>query len=58
MLIDNKKFNIDGIRIVVYGLVKVVRERLHIELMFIDSDIAPIVNIGSLVDNLAKTSEE
>ena len=57
-MIDDKKFDIDGIRIVVYGLVEVVRERLYIELMFADSDIVPAVNIGSLADNLAETSKE
>jgi hypothetical protein len=57
-LINNKKFDIDGICTVVYGLVEAVRERLHIELMFIDDDIVPIVDIGSLVDNLAETSKE
>jgi hypothetical protein len=57
-LINDKKFNIDGIRIVVYGLVKAVKERLHIELMFADEDIVPAVDIGLLVDNLAKISEE
>jgi hypothetical protein len=57
VLIDDKKFDIDGIYIVVYGLVKAVRERLHVELMFIDNDTVPIVDIGSLVDNPAKTSK-
>jgi hypothetical protein len=57
VLIDNKKFDIDGIRIVVHGLVEAVKERLHVELMFVDNDIVPVVNIGSLVDNPAKTSE-
>lgn len=47
----------DGIRIVVYGLVEVVKERLHIELMFADDDTVPVVDIGSLVDNPAETSE-
>jgi hypothetical protein len=56
-LIDNKKFDIDSIHMVVYGLVEVVKERLHIELMFADEDTVPIVDIGSLVDNLAETSE-
>jgi hypothetical protein len=46
VLIDNKKFDIDSICIVVYGLVKVVKERLHIELMFADKDIVPTVDIG------------
>ena len=58
VLIDDKKFDIDSIRIVVHGLVEVVKERLQVELMFVDKDIVPIVDIGSLVDNLAKTSEE
>lgn len=57
VLIDNKKFDVDGIYIVVYGLVEVVKERLYIKLMFADNDIVPIVDIGSLVDNPAKTSE-
>jgi hypothetical protein len=57
VLINDKKFDIDGIHIVVHGLVKVVRERLHVELMFTDDDTVPVVDIGSLVDNLAKTSE-
>jgi hypothetical protein len=56
-LIDNKKFDMDGIYIVVHGLVKAVKERLHVELMFADNDIVPAVDIGSLVDNLAETSE-
>jgi hypothetical protein len=57
VLIDEKKFDIDGIHTVVHGLVKAVRERLHVELMFADDDTVPVVNIGSLVDNPAKTSE-
>ena len=57
MLIDDKKFDIDGIRIVVYGLVEVVRERLYIKLIFVDNNVVPTVNIGSLADNPAKTSE-
>jgi hypothetical protein len=57
-LIDDKKFDMNSIRIVVYGLVEAVKERLHIELMFADKDTVPVVNIGSLVDNPAKTSEE
>jgi hypothetical protein len=56
-LIDDKKFDIDGIRTVVYGLVEAVKERLYVELMFVDKDIVPAVDIGSLVDNLAETSE-
>jgi hypothetical protein len=57
VLIDGKKFDIDGIRTVVHGLVEVVKERLHVELMFADEDIVPVVDIGSLVDNPAETSE-
>ena len=57
MLIDDKKFDIDSIRIVVYGLVEAVRERLHVELIFVDEGIVPVVDIGSLVDNPAETSE-
>jgi hypothetical protein len=57
MLINNKKFDIDSIRTVVYGLVEAVRERLHVELMFADDDTAPAVDIGSLADNPAETSE-
>jgi hypothetical protein len=57
VLIDDKKFDIDGIRTVVHGLVKAVRERLYVELMFADDDTVPVVDIGSLVDNLAETSE-
>jgi hypothetical protein len=57
VLIDNKKFDIDGICIVVHGLVEAVKERLHVELMFADEDIVPAVDIGSLVDNPAETSE-
>jgi hypothetical protein len=57
VLIDDKKFDIDGIRTVVYSLVEVVRERLHIELIFVDKNTVPIVDIGSLVDNLAETSK-
>jgi hypothetical protein len=56
-LIDDKKFDIDSIRIVVHGLVEVVKERLHVELMFVDKDIVPTVDISSLVDNPAETSE-
>jgi hypothetical protein len=58
VLIDDKKFDIDGICTVVYGLVEVVRERLHVELMFIDEDTVPVVDISSLVDNPAETSKE
>ena len=57
VLIDNKKFDMDGICTVVHGLVEAVRERLHIGLMFVDDDTVPVVNIGSLADNPAKTSE-
>jgi hypothetical protein len=57
VLIDDKKFDIDGIRTVVYGLVEAVKERLYVELMFTDNDIVPVVDIGSLVDNPAETSE-
>jgi hypothetical protein len=57
VLIDDKKFDIDGIRTVVHGLVEVVKERLHVELMFADEDTVPTVDIGSLVDNPAETSE-
>jgi hypothetical protein len=34
VLIDDKKFDMDGIRTFVHGLVEAVRERLHVELMF------------------------
>ena len=57
MLIDDKKFDIDSIRIVVHSLVEAVRKRLHVELMFADGDMVPIVDISSLADNLAKISE-
>jgi hypothetical protein len=57
VLIDDKKFDIDGIRTVVYGLVEVVKERLYVELIFVDNDTVPVVDIGSLVDNPAETSE-
>jgi hypothetical protein len=57
VLVDNKKFDMDGIRTVVHGLVEVVRERLYVELMFADDDTIPVVDIGSLVDNPAETSE-
>ena len=57
MLIDDKKFDIDGIRTVVHGLVEAVRERLHVGLMFADDNTVPAVDIGSLVDNPAETSE-
>ena len=57
MLIDDKKFDIDGIRTVVHSLVEAVRERLHVELMFADDDVAPAVDIGSLADNLAEMSK-
>jgi hypothetical protein len=50
VLIDDKKFDMDGIRTVVYGLVEAVRERLYVELMFADDDTVPAVDIGSLVD--------
>jgi hypothetical protein len=58
VLIDNKKFDIDSICMVVHSLVEVVKERLQVELIFTDEDTVPVVNIGSLVDNLAETSEE
>jgi hypothetical protein len=57
VLIDNKKFGMDGIRTVVHGLVEAVRERLHVELMFADDDTVSAVDIGLLVDNPAETSE-
>jgi hypothetical protein len=57
ILIDDKQFDMDGIRTVIHGLVEAMRERLHIELMFTDSNIAPIVDIGLLVDNPVETSE-
>jgi hypothetical protein len=57
MLIDNKKFDIDSIRIVVYGLIEVVRKRLYIELIFAGDDTVSIVDIGSLADNLAEISK-
>jgi hypothetical protein len=57
VLIDDKKFDIDGICIVVHGLVKAVKERLHVELMFADEDIVPVVDISLLVDNPAEISE-
>jgi hypothetical protein len=57
VLINDKKFDIDGIRTVVHSLVEAVKERLYVELMFVDEDIVPVVDIGSLVDNPAKTSE-
>jgi hypothetical protein len=57
VLIDDKKFDMDGIRTVVHGLVEAVKERLHVELMFADEDTVPAVDIGSLVDNPAETSE-
>jgi hypothetical protein len=57
VLIDDKKFDMDGICTVVHGLVEVVKERLHVELMFVDKDIVPAVDIGSLVDNPAETSK-
>jgi hypothetical protein len=56
-LINDKKFDINSIRTVVHSLVKAVKERLQVELMFADEDIVPIVDIGSLVDNLAETSK-
>jgi hypothetical protein len=57
VLVNDKKFDIDGIRTVVYGLVEAVRERLYIELMFVDNNTIPAVDISSLVDNPAETSE-
>jgi hypothetical protein len=42
---------------VIYSLVKAVRERLYVELMFAGEDTVPVVDIGSLVDNLAETSK-
>jgi hypothetical protein len=56
-LINDKKFDINSIRTVVHSLVEAVKERLQVELMFVDEDTVPIVDIGSLVDNLAKTSK-
>ena len=57
VLIDDKKFDMDGIRTVVHGLVEAVRERLHVGLMFAGDDTVPAVDIGSLADNPAETSE-
>jgi hypothetical protein len=57
VLIDDKKFDMDGIRTVVHGLVEAVRERLHVGLMFAGDDTVPVVDIGSLADNPAETSE-
>jgi len=57
VLIDDKKFDMDGIRTVVHGLVEAVRERLHVELMFADDDTVPAVDISSLADNPAEISE-
>jgi hypothetical protein len=57
VLINDKKFDIDGICTVVHGLVEAVKERLHVELMFADEDTVPAVDIGSLVDNPAETSK-
>jgi hypothetical protein len=57
VLINDKKFDIDSICTVVHGLVEAVKKRLHIKLMFADDDIVPAVDIGSLVDNPAETSE-
>ena len=57
VLIDDKKFDMDGIRTVVHSLVEAVRERLHVGLMFVDDDTVPVVDISSLADNLAETSK-
>jgi hypothetical protein len=57
VLVDNKKFDIDGICIVVHGLVEAVKERLYVELMFADDNTIPTVDISSSVDNPAETSE-
>jgi hypothetical protein len=56
-LINNKKFDMDGICTVIHSLVEAVRERLHVKLMFTDDDIASTVDISSLADNLAKMSD-
>jgi hypothetical protein len=57
VLINDKKFDMDSICTVVHGLVEAVRERLHVKLMFVDDDTVPAVDISSLVDNPAETSE-
>jgi hypothetical protein len=57
ILVDNKRFDMDGIRTVVHGLVEAVRDRLYAELMLTDGDTAPTVDVGSLVDNPVETSE-
>jgi hypothetical protein len=45
VLINDKKFDMDGICTVVYGLVEAVKERLHVELIFADEDIVPAVGV-------------
>jgi hypothetical protein len=59
ILVDDKRFDMDGIRTVVHSLVEAVRDRLYAELMLMlmDGDIAPKVDIGSLADNPVETSE-
>jgi hypothetical protein len=57
ILVDNKRFDMDGIRTVVHGLVEAVRDRLYAELMLTDGDTVPTVDVGSLADNPVETSE-
>jgi hypothetical protein len=57
VLINNKKFDIDSIHMVVHSLVEAVRERLHVKLIFADNSIVPTVDIGSLADNPAEMSK-
>jgi hypothetical protein len=57
ILVDDKRFDIDGIRTVVYSLVEAVRDRLYAELMLTDGDTVSTVDIGSLADNPVEMSE-
>jgi hypothetical protein len=41
ILVDDKRFDMDGIRTVVHGLVEAVRDRLYAELMLTDGDTVP-----------------
>jgi hypothetical protein len=57
ILVDDKRFDMDGIRTVIYGLVEAVRDRLYAELILTDGDTVPTVDVGSLADNPVETSE-
>jgi hypothetical protein len=57
ILVDDKRFDMDGIRTVVHGLVEAVRDRLYAELILTDGDTVPTVDVGLLADNPVETSE-